>query len=52
MRLPPDELRRMGERGRDWVAEEFTWEGIVGRLDAVYRWMRGDADAPCDLRFE
>jgi glycosyltransferase involved in cell wall biosynthesis len=52
MRLPPDELRRMGERGRDWVAEEFTWEGIVRRLDAVYRWMRGDADAPCDLRFE
>jgi glycosyltransferase involved in cell wall biosynthesis len=52
MSLSPDELRHMGERGRDWVAGEFSSEAVTRRLDAIYRWMRGDADAPSDLRFQ
>jgi glycosyltransferase involved in cell wall biosynthesis len=51
MSLSPDELRHMGERGRDWVAREFSSEAVTRRLDAIYRWMRRDADAPSDLRF-
>ncbi|MFD0801204.1 glycosyltransferase family 4 protein, partial [Streptomonospora algeriensis] len=31
----PDTARAMGERGREWVQAEWTWEGMLARLDPV-----------------
>ncbi|HEV2671424.1 MAG TPA: glycosyltransferase family 4 protein [Gemmatimonadales bacterium] len=33
----PDEARRLGENGRRRLREEFSWDAIVARWDALYR---------------
>src|SRR5262249_55598773 len=39
MRLPRAELCAMGDRGRQWVARDFTWESVAQRMSTVYCWM-------------
>jgi glycosyltransferase involved in cell wall biosynthesis len=34
--LNPDQRRSMGERGRAWVAESFTWPTIAAQTEALY----------------
>lgn len=37
----PSTLRRMGLRGRDWMAAEFSWADIGRRMARTYDWLRG-----------
>jgi glycosyltransferase involved in cell wall biosynthesis len=30
-------LREMGQRGREWMEKEFSWESIVGMMVQIYR---------------
>ncbi len=38
---PPDQLRRRGAAGRDWVGAEFTWRRSAERLLEFYAHLRG-----------
>jgi glycosyltransferase involved in cell wall biosynthesis len=40
MATPPAERRLMGERGRRWMAVEFSWEACASRLLDVYSNLR------------
>jgi glycosyltransferase involved in cell wall biosynthesis len=46
MVLPRAELRAMGMRGRAWMASEFGWDAIAGRMVAVYAWLAGKTAPP------
>jgi glycosyltransferase involved in cell wall biosynthesis len=39
MALPICELEMMGDRGRNWMAREFSWASVGQRMDASYRWL-------------
>jgi len=42
--LPPDVLRSMGQRGREWVREAFSWEAVARRhLIELYGFPLGTA---------
>lgn len=46
MSLPHSVLRQMGERGRDWMARDFSWTGIGQKTKAAYEWLLGKGDRP------
>lgn len=46
LQRPQEELRVMGERGRKWMARDFSWEVVATKMTAVYHWILGEADAP------
>lgn len=35
----PTELAAMGERGRAWMQEDFSWNGVGEKMSATYRWL-------------
>lgn len=37
---PPSDLAAMGERGRRWMQDDFSWDGIGTRMAGTYRWLR------------
>jgi glycosyltransferase involved in cell wall biosynthesis len=41
-----DELRAMGERGRELVRGQYTWPAVAERSIAVYRWLARKAEKP------
>lgn len=45
-RLSPDELRRMGRRGRALVERKYTWPHIAEQMIEVYNWVGGTGDKP------
>lgn len=42
----PNELSEMGARGRELVAERFTWKEVATRFIEIYRWSSGCGRAP------
>jgi glycosyltransferase involved in cell wall biosynthesis len=52
MSLPPALLRRMGEKGRAWMAQEYSWERAAHDMLAVYRWLVHGGEPPPTLRFD
>lgn len=44
--LDPTELRAMGQRGRAWIARDFSWDRIVSHLRQIYAWMRHGGPLP------
>ena len=42
----PNELREMGERGRRWMDEEFSWKMIGHRMLDTYEWLCGQRGKP------
>ena len=46
MRLPRDELKRMGLNGRTWMERDFSWDEIGAKTLAAYRWVLGQGDRP------
>ncbi len=50
MAAPPEELARMGERGREWMARSFTWTSVAAEMLGVYGWLSGRADRPACVR--
>ena len=39
-------LRRMGLRGRDWMAATFSWAEVGRRMAGTYDWLRGGCEVP------
>jgi glycosyltransferase involved in cell wall biosynthesis len=39
MALEDEARREMGRRGREWMARDFSWEGVAIRMRAVYEWI-------------
>ena len=39
MSLAPEERKAMGERGRCYAVQEFSWDSIGARMADVYRWI-------------
>lgn len=46
--LPPDALRDMGKRGRQWIATEFQWRQVAESMKSVYEWLSGRSQAKPD----
>jgi glycosyltransferase involved in cell wall biosynthesis len=46
----PDELREMGERGRELVLERYCWRELGGQMKSAYEWLAGSAQAPGCIR--
>ena len=36
----------MGERGREWMEQEFEWSTVARATIDLYRWLEGSADRP------
>jgi glycosyltransferase involved in cell wall biosynthesis len=49
--LPASERQKMGQRGHEWMARDFGWEGIGRRMGAVYDWVLGKGDVTDDIIF-
>ena len=52
MSLPREALAQMGERGRVWMANDFSWEGIGAKLKTAYEWLLGQGEKPECVRNE
>lgn len=50
--LPPAVLRRMGTRGRAWMARDFSWDRVAIDMLAVYRWLACGAERPDTVRID
>jgi glycosyltransferase involved in cell wall biosynthesis len=50
MRTTPAELQAMGDRGRAWVARDFTWTRVATDMLAVYDWLGHGGPAPATVR--
>jgi glycosyltransferase involved in cell wall biosynthesis len=48
--LPQEELKAMGERGRDWMLEDFSWKRISAEMIALYHWLKTAGPAPDFVR--
>jgi len=42
----PEELQRMGERGRKMIERDFSWTGVGIKMKSAYDWILGNADRP------
>lgn len=49
LRLTDAERSAMGQRGRQWMQQEFDWNGIGRRMADVYRWLAADGPRPADV---
>jgi glycosyltransferase involved in cell wall biosynthesis len=49
MTMPPDELRRKGERGRALVAERYSWPAAAQAMASAYAWLDGGGKPPACL---
>ena len=50
--MSDDERRQMGERGREWIARDFSWKGIGAKMKAAYEWLLGTSDMPDYVRVD
>ena len=39
-------LDEMGERGRELVAQKYSWQRVAKEMKSVYEWLLGLADRP------
>lgn len=44
--LDDEALRRMGTRGRELVASEFSWRQTANKMEAAYQWVLGNEPKP------
>jgi glycosyltransferase involved in cell wall biosynthesis len=42
----PDTLNEMGQRGRNWMAQEFSWVRLGRQMAETYRWILHDGPKP------
>ena len=47
---PPEVLRAMGARGREWMVRDLSWEAIGRQMASVYRWLCGQGERPPCVR--
>lgn len=51
LEMSPEQVQRMGDRGRQLVNERFTWPSVALRVHRVYAWLLGD-QRPDELMFD
>ncbi len=44
--LPQADLLAMGKRGREWIAQDFSWPQIGAQMSAAYQWLLGRGSKP------
>lgn len=44
--LSPEVLQQMGQRGREWMEHDFSWQGVARQMIDVYRWLLGENQKP------
>jgi glycosyltransferase involved in cell wall biosynthesis len=52
MALPRETLKAMGDKGRAWIARDFSWGPIARDMLDVYCWLARDATPPPVVRFD
>ena len=50
--LPARERGRMGERGRDWMRRDFSWDKIAADMLDVYYWVVAGGSPPSTVRID
>ena len=50
--LPSVTLEEMGRRGREWMKQDFGWNGIAREMIAVYEWLALDGAPPASVVFD
>ena len=46
LQLPPHQLAKMGQHGRDWMARDFSWSAVASQMLEAYRWVAGQNTLP------
>ncbi len=52
MALPGDVLKAMGEKGREWMRRDFSWERIARDMLDVYLWLARRGELPSTIRLD
>lgn len=52
MRLPPDQLFAMGNRGRAWMERDFGWAAIAKKMNTAYCWLLTGGECPAWVRMD
>lgn len=52
MAIPRRDLALMGQAGRQWMADEFSWGSVAERMLATYSWVLGRGDRPACVRLD
>lgn len=50
MMLSDIKRRTMGERGRAWMARDFSWDSVAESFEAAYRWVSYGGPRPLSVR--
>ena len=50
--LPREVLKAMGDKGREWVARDFSWDRTAHDMLDVYLWLSRGAKPPPMIRFD
>jgi len=51
MAMSRESLKAMGTKGRSWMRQDFSWEGVARDMLAVYSWLSREAKPPATVRF-
>jgi glycosyltransferase involved in cell wall biosynthesis len=51
MALPREALKAMGDKGRQWMARDFSWDCVAHDMLSVYLWLARRAPPPPAVRF-
>ena len=52
MALPREALKAMGDKGREWMARDFSWDRVAHDMLGVYLWLARSAEPPATIRFD
>jgi glycosyltransferase involved in cell wall biosynthesis len=52
MVLPRKALMAMGNKGREWMARDFSWDRVGHDMLDVYLWLARSTDRPVSIRFD
>jgi glycosyltransferase involved in cell wall biosynthesis len=52
MALPGEALKAMGDKGREWVEGNFSWDRVAHNMLGVYLWLARGAEPPPTIRFD
>jgi glycosyltransferase involved in cell wall biosynthesis len=51
MTLPREALKAMGEKGRAWMARDFSWDRVARDMLDVYLWLARSTEPPLTVQF-
>jgi glycosyltransferase involved in cell wall biosynthesis len=52
MALPREALRAMGDKGREWMTRDFSWDRVARDMLDVYLWLARRGEPPPTVRFD